>query len=281
MPSNTSTSAAVLIQKVVSNIVQQTLMQESVMIPSISDYSSQIVPGMDRLDIPRFIALAPTAVVEGTPNAKQAATVAVDQLLMNINEAILWGISDRLSVQSKINMVTQLVKDSAKALAVKIDNTIIAELLKASAAAPDHLINYTDAVGNKIALGDIVMGRKLLNIANVPMADRYMLISPESESSMLLIDNFIAADKYGSSDAIQNGEIGRVYGFKVLMSTSPTLAGGTVFYHKSAVAYGSQIDAKFETMRDLDYLEDKYALSQLYGAKVLDLGKRQVVMAIT
>jgi hypothetical protein len=65
------------------------------------------------------------------------------------------------------------------------------------------------------------------------------------------------------------------------MSTSPTLAGGTVFYHKSAVAYGSQIDAKFETMRDLDYLEDKYALSQLYGAKVLDLGKRQVVMAIT
>lgn len=277
MTTTTTTNVAQVIQKLVSQIVQQTLIQNSVLIPSITQYT--MPDGADTLKIPRFSAMASVPVVEGTCNTAAIASVVTDDLVMNINEGIFWAISDKANVQTAIDITTQLVKDGAKTLSASIDNAIVTELKKAAATAPDHQIMYVDAT-DLVGLADILEARRLLNIQNVPMSERYLLLSPDAEAQMLKIDNFIHADKYGSTEAIQNGEIGKVYGFRVLMSTSPALTGNmSIAYHKTAVAYASQINARFESERNILCQETQYALSQLFGVKVLDLGKRQVVMS--
>jgi len=274
---NTSTSTAAIIEKVVSSIVQETLLQESILIPTVQDMSSLIRPGMDTLKIPRFSALPVEDVTEGTDLTKNVSTVATDDLVMNINEAIHWAVSDKSMLQDKVSLSVQLVKDGARNLAASIDNKIVDQLILASAAAPDHIVAF--GTPSVIAIADITNARKLLNLANVPQAERFMLVGPDQEAAMLNIDNFISAEKYGSRDALVNGEIGRVMGFTVVMSTSASiLATNAMFYHKSAVAYGSQIAAKFETDRNITALQDEFTLSQLFGCQILDLGKRNVLV---
>ena len=104
------------------------------------------------------------------------------------------------------------------------------------------------------------------------------LVSPEQEEFLLQLDNIISADKYGNSLAIQRGEVGRVYGFRMVVSD---LLGPTesVFFHKSAVGYASQANYKLEYQRDLDNLADHYVGSMLCGAASMQEGKRAVFFA--
>jgi hypothetical protein len=55
-----------------------------------------------------------------------------------------------------------------------------------------------------------------------------MLIHPDEEQKMLEIEQFIDTSRYGSREPILNGEIGKVVGIKVLMTTQ--IPSGTVLY---------------------------------------------------
>lgn len=278
MATQDSASAAAVIQDVVSSIVQETLIQKSVMLPSIDDRSSEVEAGMDRLSISRFTALAVDDITEGTEVTPQAATIAEDELIMNKNKAITWEIPDKASMQAKVALAAQLVRDAARSHAAQVDDDVIAELKLASAAAPDHRVIWSNSPTDTVLIADIVEGRRLLNVQNVDLGDRFMLVGPDQEKALLQIENFISTEKYGNSEAVQNGELGRLFGMKVLMTTSANLAADEMLiYHRTACAYASQISPKFETQRNVLKVLDEYALSQLYGVKTLDSGKRQVL----
>ena len=269
MATTTSTVATDVIERVVSSIVQETLLQESVMIPSIMNMSAMIRPGMDTLKIPRFTALPVETVTEGTSLTINNPTIATDDLVMEINQAIHWEISDRADIQSKIDIAVQLVRDGSRTLAFQIDDNIITRLNTVSTATPDNLLAFANATN--IQLTDIAAARERLNEQNVPMSDRFIAIPPKQERFILAIEEIIHLEKYGTTDAIQNGEIGKIFGFKILLTTSANLNDDSFLaYHRSAVAYGTQISPKFETDRNVAKLVDEYTLSQLYGVQLLD-----------
>ena len=165
--------------------------------------------------------------------------------------------------------------EAAKELALQIDKDLIVELKLVSTSGPDHLLDYANTPTDTLAVADIVNARKLLNIQNVPMADRYMLISPAQEAALLQISDFVHADKYGSAEGVMNGELGRIYGFRVLMHS--TLADAqAIFYHKSHVGFAQQMQPEFKTAFDLASASDEFLLHTVYGAEVLDSGKRGV-----
>lgn len=276
MAITTSTTAASVIEKIVSSIVQETLIQKSILVPAVQDFSAQVGSGMDRLDIPRFTSLSPEDVTQGTDATILNPTIAVDQLNLNKYKQIYFEITDGATIESKVNLLTQIVGDAAKAHAAQIDNDILVELKLASAAAPDHIVQFANTT--TLGAADIRNARRLLNVQNVPMDERYLVVGPEAESSLLAISEFIEVQKYGNTAmALMNGELGRLYGFTVLMSTSAQLSGNEgVFFHKSAIAFARQLAPKFESDRIVRGLKDGYNLSQKYGVKVLDSGKRQV-----
>lgn len=260
--------------EIISSIVQDTLKEEAKLIPTVSDYSSMAKKGAKSVSIPKRTQFSADDKVENTGLTAQTMSFSVDTIALDKHKAIFAKLEDIAGVQATPDVQAELIKEMAKELALQVDRDIIAELKLASAAGPDHILDY-GTPGGPVALADITEARKLLNKQNVAMDNRFMMVSPEQEKAMLDIENFISAEKYGAREALLNGEIGRVFGFTVLVHNELNDVD-SLFWHKSAVGYARQMESSFETDRNLGAVATEYLMHVLYGAEVLDAGKRQV-----
>ena len=257
------------IQDVVSSIVTEELVQSAVLLPSIMDRSGEVGIGMDRLSIPRFDALTLQAVSETAEVVAQTITGAQSELVLNQHFSYPFAIGDKVMSQSKADLVSEAVRNGAKVHAAGIDNY----LLGLMAAAGTQLDFSASAVN------DITQARNQLNKFNSMMGDRYLVVSPDYESLILRENSFINAEKYGSAQAVQAGEIGRLFGFTVLVSNSAAIpAGGFIAYHKSSTHFARQIAPKFETERKVLAHRDEYSLSQLYGGICVDDSLERIIV---
>lgn len=258
----------------VASVVQETLKQKSLLLGTVTDYSQFAVKGAKSVDVPRRAQFAAADKVEDTDLTGQAMIFAADTISLAKQKAIYAEIEKIANVQSNVNVQAEVLKEMAAELALQIDKDIYTELKLASAAAPDHRVAFA---GSTLAQEDILGARKLLNIQSVPMDNRYLLITPTHEAEMLAIADFVRADAYGNASGLQNGELGRIYGFTVIMSNVAQDLN-CVAYHKSAVGFATQMMPTFETMSNLKGVKDEFLLWDLYGCKVLDSGKRQVLL---
>jgi len=107
----------------------------------------------------------------------------------------------------------------------------------------------------------------VLNINKAPMTNRNIVLDPEAQAKLIVLDSFMEVDKAGSSEALRNANLGRLLGFDTYMDqniydhTKGTLAAGegqkiTV---KGAVAAGA-------TQMTLD--DDSDSASALQGKVV-------------
>lgn len=259
---------------VVAAIVQSELIAKGVMIGTISDYSSWLQPGAKEINIPNAGSFAAGDKLENTASTTQALTFVSDALLLNKNKHIVARLEDIAREQSAVDVEAIYVERMASAMVAKIEADILVGITK---AANDRQLSGTDVdtnVNQAVTKADIVAARRFLDEANVPNEDRYLLVSPKQEAEMLLIAGFVDASQYGSAEPVQNGEIGRIFGFKVIKSS--LVGDNDVFaYHKSHVAFAMSQEMKFEKQRaDLTYQADNLSLATVYGVKQLDSGKR-------
>jgi N4-gp56 family major capsid protein len=281
-----STTAATE-RDLVLSIVQDELNRNNFLRPTVMDLSSQAVKGAKTIDVPKFTSGMPAPQSQNadglTPVDLQAAVFAVDTITLNKWENLAYRVPDRQSMQSAISVEAELAKSAGARMGEYIDDQIIANLRLASAAAPDHDRDLdggaTGGAGvTEITLNGISKARELLNRANVPMSDRWLVIPPEQEKALIDLDNFRNADKYGSREALLKGEIGEIYGFRV-MSHNGLAANEAVAYHKSCTAVAVQQEISFESQRaDVTIQATDYSFKLGMGDTVLDGGKRQVYM---
>lgn len=255
----------------IANLVQEQLVESVRLAPTVLDYSALAVPGLEAVNIPRGSDLSAAAKSEDTAINVSHFTYAADSLTLG-QRYVAVDVDDIARVQSNIPIMQDLISRMGVALADDLDTLIYTQLKNCSSASPDHLVDYTDGTNNDIEVADITNARKLLNIQKVPQMDRFMLIPPTQENYLLNIDSFVEADKYGSREALMNGEIGRLFGFKVIMSNVAESDNYCVFYHKSHACYAIQEGVKFERDRVLTSLSDLNVASYIVGAKVLDIG---------
>lgn len=259
---------------VVASIVQDTLKQEAKLLPLIMDYSAFAIKGAANVKIPRRSTFAAADKAENTALTAQELTFAVDTLALDKNKAIYVALERVAELQATPNVEAEIIMEMAKELALQVDKDIAAQLLLASSSSPDHRVAF---VGSDVAQADLVNARYLLNVQNVPMDNRYLGIAPDQEKALLSISDFIRADAYGSAGGLVAGEIGRVYGMTVVMSNVFTAARAIV-WHKSAVSFAQQLQPEYNTDVDLKNTAKEYLLQHVYGCKVLDSGKRQVLL---
>lgn len=267
------TEVAAAVQAEVSAIVQAELKQRAVLMPLVQNYAAG--PGIDTIKIPRAGGFAAETKTENTSLTAQVLTFATDDLLLNQHKAVLVRLEELAATQSKPDVVSQILSRMASELALQIDMDIFAQLELTSAAAPDHRIAYADATSFKKA--DILAARSLLHVQNVPFNECYIGVSPASEVSLLAINDFVHVDTYGSAQAIVNGELGRLFGARVVMSNVFEDLK-TIIWHPTHCAFAMQSSLNFKSQDDLENIATKYLASQLYGAKVMDAGKRAVML---
>lgn len=268
-------------QDLVAAIVQQQLIATAQLIFTVRDESARAVKGAKSVSFPRTGNLDPVAKVENVASDSQALTFAADQLALSQHFQTLVRLEDIADVQSIVDVPGEILQRAARGMAKKFDAAIYAALKAgASASAPDHIIDHFSASG-AMTRTKILQARSLLNLQDVPMDDRFLVISPTQESELLDIDQFVSAEKYGSSVPLITGELGRLFGFRIIMTTVAE-DNVALYYHRTACAFARQIDPKWETQRaPLEKLADSYSLSSLYGVKVLDGGKRNVTANAT
>jgi N4-gp56 family major capsid protein len=169
-------------------------------------------------------------------------------------------------------------------MGIYMDDQILARLREASTSSPDHAIgldgraNQSEAGDNAVTLAGITEARKLLKKQNLETNGAFLVVSTEQEKELLDLDNFRNADKYGSREALLNGEIGRIYGFRVMVHNR--VAQYEAFaYTQDAVGIAVQQEIEFETDRpDPRLAATDYAFRMLMGSTVLDSGKKVVWM---
>jgi N4-gp56 family major capsid protein len=264
----------------VAAMVQKQLIAKAKLMFTVQDESSRAVKGAKSVSFPRTGDLTPVAKAENTDSDAIALTYAADQLLLDQHYQAYVKLEDIADVQSVVNIESDILERASAGMA-KLMDTKIYTVLKAgaSASAPDHIIDHYSASG-AITRTKILAARKLLDDQNVPDEDRFMVVNPAQEAELLDIDGFVDADKYGSRDAKLNGEIGRLFGFTVI-KTTVCEDNVTLYYHRSACAFARQLEPKWEQDRSLKALSNEYSLSSLYGAKILDSGKRNVTANAT
>lgn len=262
----------------ISSIVQQELLENVVVLPTMDNKSAMVGKGMKQIDIPRFDTDASgrfgdpaTQNPDGeTPVALKTADLEVDSIVLNKWKNLAYRIPDRVSEQSMVNLEAELSRKAGREFAIYMDKEAIAVL-----ATLTDAISYSGA-GSTLALADITEARKKLNRNNVSANDRYLLISPEKEADMLNLPNFVKANEYGSRDALLNGEIGRVYGFRVIVSNLLT-ADQSFAYHKECVMYAIQQDVSFESARaDVTIRATDYSFAAGWGLTLSYEGKKGV-----
>lgn len=270
-----ATEVSAVEQAVIANVVQTVLKQKSILLPTCDDYSRFAVPGSLSVGIPRRTQFAAADKSENTDLTAQEITFSADTISLNKNKAVYAKLEEIAGLQANVDVKSEVILEMANELALQVDKDLLVQLKLASSSAPDHILDYTDSSGDVIAQADILNARYLLNVQKVPMENRYMVISPLKEKEMLAIADFVRADAYGNAGGLMNGELGRIYGFTVLMHTE--LSGAhSLFYHKSHVGYAFQMQPKYSTNFQLASISDEFLLRQLYGCKVMDSGKRGV-----
>lgn len=263
-------------QTIVANLVQRELIASSVLAGTILDVSQfASADGVDEINFPRLGSFSVTKKTSGTPIDAAALSYAVDTLQLNQHAVVQWLIEKKATKQAAIALELENLQRAARAHAKQIDVDIHAALIAGvSTSAPDHVVAFIGAGFDK---ADIVNGMYLLDNSEVPADERFLAVNPAEHATMLNIEGFIDASKYGSSQPVMNGEIGMVYGMKVLKSTVVT-AGRPLIYQKEAAVIGFQLAPSYEQQKDLANLAERYSLDQLYGIKAMLQGKAIVRM---
>jgi N4-gp56 family major capsid protein len=269
----TETSANALAQ--VSELAQIYLQQESKLLPTVTDYSFLATKGSSSIKLPRSGGFTVGDKAENTRVDSQVITYAADTISLDQHRVIQFLLEDIADQQSMVAVTQDALLKASKDLAFDIDKKIKAEFDNASTSSPDHVIQYNDATNEDIEKTDILEMRRLLVVQNINPRECFLGLAPGQEKNMLLIDDFVHAEKYGSSIPVMQGEIGMVYGMRVIVSN---VFDGTDSYawHPTAVGMALQQGVRVQRDYDLANLAWRYSLDYLAGFEILDSGKRVV-----
>jgi N4-gp56 family major capsid protein len=255
-------------------MVQLFLAQNARLLWTVTDQSSEVSKGDKSVLFPIAAGFTAEDKTASTKLNAQRLTWSGDTITLNKHKAVLVDIEDIADMQSILNQMPEINLRQAQAITDAIEADIYTQLAACSASAPDHRVAY--ATSSTLSLAEIRNARRLLNVQNVPMNDRFMAVHPDQESNLLALGDFIDASKYGSNVALINGEIGMVYGFRVIMSNAVT-AATTLFYHRSHVGFARQKEVTVRTQQDLGYVSTQVLMDTIYGCQVMDSGKRGVL----
>ncbi len=285
MATFTTTQTGTLEMDLILSVVQEELIRAGKLPATVRDLSSSVEKGLKSIDIPRYDTHFNNPAAQNadgtTPVASQTVDFAVDSLDLDKWVTLPYEIPDRISQQSRVNLEAELAASAGRTFAKYIDDELIVALRAASAATPDHITQLQGGTNDEITLDNIAEARELLNKADVNESDRFLVISPTQERIMLNIENFIKANEYGSRDALLNGEVGKVFGFRVMVHNGLADAEA-IAYQRDAVAMAMQKSIKFESRRaQLGLQKTEYAFSAGWGTVTLEQGVKQVLMNST
>jgi N4-gp56 family major capsid protein len=198
-------------------------------------------------------------------------------------------IDDIAEVQALPSLRSFYTEDAGYALARQIDTDIntLAQSLSTSKYmdASTNLTNYAaDTVLPEDVFSDTGFREaiQLLDDADVPMDNRFLVVPPSVKKDILGEDRFNSSD-FVSGRPVENGLLGDIYGVKIYISTNlaekesdaenTATNGGRlvsgILGHRDAFILATQMDVRVQTQYQQQFLADLMTADCLYGVAEL------------
>lgn len=219
------------------------------------------------------------------------------QLVINKGKYFGVNVNDVMALQAKPKLMDMFTNDASMQMKIKIDQDVMLGTFNQGAAtnmgATAGKISGSYNLGTDTApvtltasniLANITALSSVLDEANVPETDRWLIITP-TERQLLMQSNLAQAQFMGDGSSIlRNGRIGTIDRFTVYVSnltpraavnTSWTGAGNTsakrhaiMAGHKSAITFAAQI-AKVESLQNPNDFGQLVRGLNVYGYQVV------------
>jgi len=249
---------------------------------------------------------APT---RGSASAKAAETAVTliaateSEVQVSINKHYEYSrlIEDIVEAQALNSMRQFYTSDAGYALARQVDTDLVqlgrsANGGTAGSARYDAgfiggdgttTFDYTanTNTGNASALTDAAIRRTIqrLDDNDTPMDGRFFLIPPSSRNTLMGLARYTEQAFVGNGNAIQNGEIGNLYGIPVFTSSNADSASATAAFptsgsaiarvclmgHKDSMVLVEQVGVRSQVQYKQEYLATLFTSDTLYGVAAL------------
>ena len=247
----------------------------------------------DTLHIPKPTRGTASAKAASTQVTLQAATETEVQVLVNKHYEYSRLIEDIVEVQALSSLRKFYTDDAGYALAKQVDTDLVQlgrgaqggtagdadyDKGKINNASTGALTDYVDGTSTAVAINDAGIRNmiQLLDDADVPMTDRFLIVPPSCRNTLMGLSRFTEqafVGEVGGSNTIRNGMIGDIYGVKVYVTTNAdTVTGGdrvALLAHKDAFVLAEQMGVRSQTQYKQEYLGTLFTSDMLYGVAEL------------
>jgi len=248
---------------------------------------------------------APT---RGSASAKAAETAVTliaateSEVQVSINKHYEYSrlIEDIVEAQALNSMRQFYTSDAGYALARQVDTDLVqlGRLANGGSTGAQYgsayiggdgttAFDYTanTNTGNASALTDAAIRRTIqrLDDNDTPMDGRFFLIPPSSRNTLMGLARYTEQAFVGNGNAIQNGEIGNLYGIPVFTSSNADSASATAAFptsgsaiarvclmgHKDSMVLVEQVGVRSQVQYKQEYLATLFTSDTLYGVAAL------------
>lgn len=184
-----------------------------------------------------------SARTQSTPSATitydDATEVGVDVTLAHKYDAHL--LDDEEQTYDLENFASQITEPQVASVATAAEDVLATAMNGVPASSIEFAATATDADTRT----QILAARELLTTNDVPAGDRFLAVSPTIATRILEVDEFTKVNEAGSSSALRDAIIGRLFGFTVVESNGLT-TDTAVAYHRSGFVMANKkpIDPK-------------------------------------
>lgn len=216
-----------------------------------------------------------TAVTYDT-NTESKITISLNQ-----HKYVARIIEKRTELQSLAPVMSSYGIQDGKSVAKAIDVYVSALVpsLTQNVGALASATQYTD-------ITDVIIRNaiELLDEAEAPEENRYLIISPAQKNAMLGIAKFVEVDKRGDSSIITTGRFGEIYGVEVFISNNLKATASSasasaaspltvkrkecVMFQKDAFSLVVQDDIGVMLEESADHIGIKMVTDAIFGASI-------------
>ena len=202
------------------------------------------------------------------------------QLLIDKGEYFACVEDDVDQVQSDVNMMDQWSKDASERMKIKIDTRILADVSSDNKGTTAGRISGNidlgvagtpQALTTSNVIGQIVDMGTVLDEANCPESDRFLVIPAKMGGLIKQSDLKDASITGDGSSPLRNGRLGMIDRFTVYVSHNLSKSGSefsVIAGHKMGITFASQM-TNMETIRSETTFGDIIRGLQVYGYKVV------------
>jgi len=231
-----------------SSLVQKELLDAISLAPLVEDLSSMAVKGVNVVSVPKLTSFTVSERGFGDAGADNAPLVdSVDQIPLSQNPIVKWNYDAADAMQSSINYQIKAAERAATAHIRNSNSKLIVGMIAAS--------NFSAGLVGADITEDAILAMRSHILKNEGDLSKTALIVPvDQEEAMLKIPNFIRNDYRGLGTPIVDGQIGTVYGVKVVITNATSMpVDEAIMVEMSGYGYAVQREAKYGEQPNLDY----------------------------